>query len=73
MTVNGTGEPEDIEEALHYWRERCAKTASELSAAVKIIEDLTGNAVVPSGYTIPVDVVHRGLAWLREHRPAGGP
>ena len=67
-------EPEDAEEAVTYWRGRWADTASTLTDAVGVIQDITGHATpiahdddgfVVVGYTITVGAVHRALAWLR--------
>jgi hypothetical protein len=67
-------EPEDAEEAVTYWRERWADTASRLSDAVGVIHDLAQHAnpiahdsdgFVATGYTVTVGSVHRAYAWLQ--------
>jgi hypothetical protein len=69
-----SGEPEDAEEAVTYWRERWADTASRLCDAVGVIHDLAQHAnpishdqdgFVAVGYTVTVGAVHRAYAWLQ--------
>jgi len=67
-------EPEDAEAAVTYWRERWADTASRLSDAVGVIQDLVQhanpiahdeNGFVATGYTVTIGAVHRAYAWLQ--------
>jgi hypothetical protein len=69
-----SGEPEDAEAAVTYWRERWADTASRLTDAVGVIQDLAQHAnpiardedgFVAVGYTVTLGAVHRAYSWLQ--------
>jgi hypothetical protein len=71
--MSQNAEPEDAEQAVTYWRGRWAETASNLTDAVGIIQDITGHATpiaqdadgfVSAGYTVTVGAIHRALAWI---------
>ena len=60
-------EPEDAEAAVAYWRGRWAATASALTDAAGVIQDITEHATavahddagfVAVGYTVTVGAVH---------------
>lgn len=66
-------EPQDAEAAVTYWRKRWAATASALTDAAGVIQDITEHATpiahddagfVAVGYTVTVGAVHRALSWL---------
>ena len=69
-----SGEPEDAEADVTYWRERWAETADRLGDAAGVIQDLVQHATpiahdqdgfVATGYTVTIGAVHRAYAWLQ--------